>query len=63
MAVLIAMGASVWIREFAIVAFMPARSWMSPANRCEKNSMGRCMTFHMYVALLTTPILPLIRSE
>ena len=63
MTVFMATGANVWMRVLATDAFIDALDWMSPAYRCEKNRMGRCRTFHMYVVEPTTPTLPLIRSE
>ena len=56
-------GAKVFTKVPAMEAFIPARDWISPASLWEKNSMGSRSTFHMYVVLPMTAILPLIRSE
>lgn len=46
-----------------MVVLVAARADRSPAMRCEKNSMGRCRTFHMNDELDTTAILPSRRSR
>ena len=63
MTVLSSNGAKVFTSVPAMEALVPARAWMSPASRWEKNSMGSRSTFHMYVVLPITAILPLIRRE
>ena len=47
MAVLITRGAIVFTICPAIMALEDFRCWISPAMRWEKNSMGRCSTFHI----------------
>ena len=40
-------GAKVFTRVPAMEAFIPARDWISPARRWEKNSIGSLSTFHI----------------
>ena len=63
MTALISNGASVPTTLWAMPALVAARETMSPAMRCEKNSMGRWSTFHMKLALDETAILPSTRSR
>ena len=63
MAMLSASGVNVFTRVSAMTAFVFLRCWMSPAWRCEKNSMGMRSTCHMNVDDPMTAILPLIFSE
>ena len=57
-----AAGATAEMSVEAIVALVAWRDAMSPAMRCEKNSMGRRSTCHMKVALPTMANLPSMRS-
>ena len=63
MIVFSASGVKVFTRVPAMDAFVPCRCRISPASRCEKNSIGIRRTFHMKVLLPSTAILPLIFSE
>ena len=49
-------GASVLMSVSAIEALETCLSRMSPAMRCEKNSIGRCRTFHINNAVLQASI-------
>ena len=58
---LMKMGAS-WVSTvFATLLLSPRRVTRSPAERCPKNSMGRCIRCHMYDAEPTVQSLPSVR--
>ena len=63
MTVLSMTGAKVSTSVPAMDAFIGALVCMAPAILCEKNSIGSLRTFHIYVVLPMTSILPLILSE
>ena len=51
-------GASCWISVAAMPSLEFCRAAMSPAIRCEKNSMGRRSTCHKKVEFATMANLP-----
>ena len=63
MAVWITSGATRLTILCATDAFVFWRDWISPAIRCEKNSIGSRSTFQMYEVLPTAAIFPSRRKE
>ncbi len=58
-----ASGANVSISVFATAALSSCLCWISPAMRCEKNSIGICSTCHRKELLPVTASFPPMRRE